>query len=412
MKLRICMVASQFQILGRATDTGYLWPLAKNLRALGHEVVVLSKKSPLKKYLVTRDEIEVFYLWEGEEGSQSQFQPFEDTVFEKFKALHQEKPFHIVHTLDRSARWISKYKTPLGIKIVCDVQATHIGQLLSILGFGEETVSSFLKTSYKVLSKYLVTYFGHDRELLRFSDGVIVNTPQQRTILERYYFYPELRTHIVPYGLDLRHLAPKLDLSEVRKKFELSEDAQVFLTASDMIEVQETENILRAFQKVAIKKPKARLLILGEGPAFKKIEYSVLNLALGQRVLMPGSLSHESISELMSLTTAFLNLGSRRTGLDSYLVEAMAQKKIIIGSEIGTLAEVIEDSVDGYLVRPADIDGLESLMLKILSDPSGMSEFGEKAFDKFITLFDPQAMVKALEAAYKSILKISPEDSK
>lgn len=408
MKLRICMISSNFPILGRATDTGYLWPLAKNLRALGHEVVVLSKRSPLKKYQVVRDEVEVFYLWEGEEGSQSQFQPFEETVYEKFKALHQEKPFHIVHTLDRSARWVAKHKSALGIKVVCDVQATHIGQLLSILGFAEETVSSFLRTSYKVLTKYLTTYFGHDRELLRSSDGFIVNTPQQRTILERYYFYPEFKTHVVPYGLDLRHLTPKLDLSEVRHKFNLSEEAQVFLTASDMIEVQDTENILRAFQKVAIKKPKARLLILGEGPAFKKIEYMVLSLALGQRVLMPGSLSHESISELMSLATAFLNLGSRRTGLDSYLVEAMAQKKIIIGSEIGTLAEVIEDGVDGYLVRPADIEGLETLMLSILSDSGRMTEFGEKAFEKFITLFDPQAMVKALEDAYKSILRITP----
>ena len=64
-QLNICLIAYHFPILGRATDHGFLWPIAKGLAQRGHKVTVIAAKSPLGKAEVHRDGVRVFYLHEG-----------------------------------------------------------------------------------------------------------------------------------------------------------------------------------------------------------------------------------------------------------------------------------------------------------------------------------------------------------
>ena len=40
-KLNICFVAKKFPIMGRASEHGFLWPIAKGLAQKGHKVTVL-----------------------------------------------------------------------------------------------------------------------------------------------------------------------------------------------------------------------------------------------------------------------------------------------------------------------------------------------------------------------------------
>lgn len=53
----------------------------------------------------------------------------------KFQELHRTTPFHILHLMDNSGRWIAKYKHKLKICVATDVEATHICSTFSpILG--------------------------------------------------------------------------------------------------------------------------------------------------------------------------------------------------------------------------------------------------------------------------------------
>src|SRR5690606_14697062 len=137
--------------------------------------------------------------------------------------------------------------------------------------------------------KFLTTFYGGDQRLLSTADGIFVTNPQQRIILERYYLYPDFHTYTVPYGIELGDLTPKEKSFELRKSLGLPENAHIALTISDMTDVQELMPLLRAFEKVAIKKPNSYLILVGNGPKFKDIEFEVLNLALGSRVIMPGA---------------------------------------------------------------------------------------------------------------------------
>jgi 1,2-diacylglycerol 3-alpha-glucosyltransferase len=284
------------------------------------------------------------------------------------------------------------------------VEATQMSQIFSILGMAHETVKSILTTSIAVAYKFLSTYFGGDRELLNTADGVFVTSPQQRIFLERYYLYPDFHTYTVPYGIELGDLSPKEESLDLRKKFSIPESANILLTITDMNEPEEVVNLLRGFERVAVKKPNCFMVIIGNGPYWKEIEFELYQLALGSRVIMTGALTAEEISAWISTSDAYVNLSSRTTGFEPSMIEAMAQKKVIIGSEMSPIANVVEDGVDGFLIRPVDTEALAHLLIEIFSGLLPITEIGQKARSKVIDLFDTHKMIGSIEEAYQKIL--------
>ncbi|MBX3039737.1 MAG: glycosyltransferase family 4 protein [Bdellovibrionaceae bacterium] len=400
--LHICLVGQRFQILSRATDSGFLWPIAKGLAQQGHKVTVISNRSPLGREEVERDGVKAYYLQEG--SSPYSGMSFTNAAYQKFLELHRQEPFHIVHSLDDSGRRIGRHRKELKIAMAYDVEATQMSQLFSILGMSQETAGSLLTTYAALVYKFLTTYFGRDRKLLRTADGMFVTNPQQRFLLERYYLYPDLHTYTVPYGAEFGEFSSRETPSELRKKWNLPDHAQIAVTLSDMNEVRELIPLLRAFEKVAIKKPNAYLVLLGTGPNFKKIEFEVLNLALGGRVLMPGAVKSSELIDSIFMGDVFINLSSRSTGFEPSVLEAMANKKVLIGSEVSPLSNLIEDGVDGFLIRPADSESLANLLLEIFAGSLPAQEIGERARRKVLDYFDPQKMVRSTTDAYQKIL--------
>ena len=78
----------------------------------------------------------------------------------------------------------------------------------------------------------------------------------------------------------------------------------------------------------------------------------------------------------------------------------MAQKKIIIGSEVSPMATIVEDGRDGFLIRPADVPGLAALLLQIFDGQIGTVGIGENARQKILDIFDTNKMVDQTLGAY------------
>lgn len=400
--LNICLVGQKIKILSRKTDHGFVWPIARGLTLSGHQVTIVSTKSPIGKPELTRDGVMAYYLLEGMRSASTL--DFKKIAYRKISALHAQNRFHIVHSLDDSALPLAQNKKNLGINVAFDVEATHLSRLFAILGRRRETLQSQFSNLTSLGYEFLANYFSSDRTLLKNSDGIFVTNPQQRIILERYFLYPDYHMYTVPYGIDVGDLSPKDQSHDLKTKLGLSLSSQIAVTVSDMTDKEEMTNILRAFEKVAIKKPNAHLIMIGFGPAFKKIEFEMLSLALGGRVTMTGALSTDEVLDYILLGDVFIDLGSKSTGFEPTLIEAMAQKKIIIGSEVSPMVNVVEHGVDGFLLRPADTTSLTQLILAIFSGAIQRQEIGERARAKVINMFDAKRMVSGMLDAYQQIL--------
>jgi glycosyltransferase involved in cell wall biosynthesis len=402
-KIRICLVGQKISVLSRSTDTGLLWPLARGLTERGHDVTIISTSTPLKRPEIFRDGIRAFYLNEGQ--PQYKTIKFADAAHRKMQSLHQENPFHIVHSLDQSGYKIGRNKENLNVSMAYDVEATHMAQLFSILSENQSSFQNMINTSFKLVFRFLKNYFLYDRPLLLSADGIFVTTPQQRLILDRYFLYPDFHTYTVPYGINLGDLAPKSESDNFKAKLHIPDESSIILAISDFTSTHEVKPLLKAFEKVVLKKPNTYLLLLGSGPQWKNVEYEMLKLALGSRVIMPGYVTAEEMLDCILSSPIYVDLSSRSTGLEPSLIEAMAQKKVVIGSELSPISEIIEDGVDGFLVRPADVDTLALLLDKLINGNEINKELlGEKARHKVIDVFNRQKMIDSLINAYSQIL--------
>jgi glycosyltransferase involved in cell wall biosynthesis len=396
--MNICLVSKRFPLLSPSGDVGFLWPIARGLVRQGFSVSVLTWRNREKLEFVERDGVKAYFL--GHQAG-ANLEHFPELVLQKFETLHRQNPFHLMHSLDAAGLQVGLRRKEFGVAMVYDIDATHIAQVYSILGMSQETLGSLLKTSFTVAWNFLRTYYKHDRHLLKTADALFVHSPQQRLMLERYYMYPDRRIFTVPFGLEVEDLSPRERSEELMKKLNLPLNSQICVTVTDMSELGEMRNLLWAFERVAIKKPTARLIVVGTGPLKKEIEFEMLQLALGSRVIFAGEVPSSQLTDYIALADVFVNLSARSSGIEQSLLEAMAQKKVIVGSEVSPLANVVEDGVDGFLIRPADTFTLSELLLQLFSGSIATRQMGEHARQKVLNLFDAEKMLGQTIMAYK-----------
>jgi 1,2-diacylglycerol 3-alpha-glucosyltransferase len=395
--LRICLIGARFPILSKAADEGFLWPVARGLAQRGHEVTIIAWQNPKRLPFFGSDNVEAFFLGEGPRAKRKDFP---DRAYRQFLELHRKKPFDIVHSLDESGRLIAKNRKSLGVVVSYDVGATQMSQLVAISAMAQDTVGSLLRSGVAIFYKYVTTFWGNDRELLRTADSVFVTTPHQAKILEQYYLYPEYRTFVVPYGMEYVDISPRPRLAELSQKLGLPTAGKSIVTVSDMSDLNEHLGLLRAFQKLVVKKPSVRLIIVGNGPVWRELRYEILNLALGSKVICTGAVPSEDLPDYINLADIYVNLSSRTSGFEPAMLEAMALEKVVIGSELSPVATVIEDKVNGFLIRPADEQALFNLLMDMATDQMSTADIGARARVKVMDLLDGEKMVGHLLDGY------------
>lgn len=410
LPLRIAIIAPKFPITSHSNIYGLIWPILKTLAKKGHQIVVFSWSSPIGEPKIIIDDVTILFLGDAVKGKT--IQDFPHLIYNVFVKEHSEHPFHIILSLSRDGLPLARKRKKLKVATIFDVQASHMEQIFKFIGMSTDSVSSRIRNGLKISYTFLKNYLNYDRHLLNAADGLFVTSTQQQIVLERYYLYPQTRIFTVPYGIDIHDLSQREKSETLKKQLNIPQNCKVAVTISDMLEKGEMIHILRAFQKVAVKKPNSKLLVIGHGPQFKAIEFEMLNLALASRVVFLGNLPPFEVSDYVDLADVFISLHNKSINNDTPTLEALSQKKIVIGSEVSALSNIIENTKDGFLIRPADSFGLSELIIDIFSHPEHYVHVGENARQKILSLFDHKKLVEQMESAFFKVLLLTRRHGK
>ena len=111
--------------------------------------------------------------------------------------------------------------------------------------------------------------------------------------------------------------------------------------------------LVRALPALLKKHPQLRLLLVGGGPQEETIKALVNELGLEDKVIMPGRVDHQLVQDYYNLVDIFVypRLSMRLTDLVTPLkpLEAMAQGRLVIASDVGGHKELIHDGETGVL---------------------------------------------------------------
>ncbi len=118
--------------------------------------------------------------------------------------------------------------------------------------------------------------------------------------------------------------------------------------------------------------PDIRLLLVGGGPQEALIKDKVKALNLEEQVIFTGRVPHDEVQAYYNQVDAFVypRLSMRLTELVTPLkpLEAMAQGRLVIASDVGGHKELIDDRKTGYLFKADDVNALAGTVNELLND--------------------------------------------
>ncbi len=139
--------------------------------------------------------------------------------------------------------------------------------------------------------------------------------------------------------------------------------------------------VIEALKDLRDKIPNIHLLLVGGGPQENNLKQQVKNLGLNDIVTFTGRVPHSEVQEYYNLVDilVYARHKMRLTDLVTPLkpLEAMAQGKIFIASDVGGHKELIEDGVNGTLFKAEDKESLTSTIKNMLGNKDNWQQIKE-----------------------------------
>lgn len=271
-------------------------------------------------------------------------------------------------------------------------------------------IGALLKRKFKI--PLIITIHGSDlfplknsffRKLQQFSfahaDIITVNSDAtKKEVLSRF---PWLRSKVreIPMGVDVNHFKPRA----IKKPLTLT-DSKVILFVGRLSDQKGLQYAIEAMPFVLKKEPKAKLLIIGEGPYKQELENQIFKKNVGNAVQFLGPLTQEEIAYHHNICDAFIlpalsnTTGTEALGLS--LLEAMASGCAVIGTKIGGIPTIIENGENGLLIDQKNPEQLAKATLDILKNKKKAQEMGENGAAFVRKHYSWETVVKEFLKAY------------
>ena len=205
--------------------------------------------------------------------------------------------------------------------------------------------------------------------VLRRADALVcICEGLKREILHRGV--PAERVTVVPNGVDTAQLAfARPRDAQLAAQFSLGPDPVIGFIGS-LYAYEGIDLLTRALSLLRARGVGVNCLIIGGGPEESAIKKRIGELGLEQRMLAIGPVPHGDIGRYYSLID-LLVYPRRRTRLTELVtplkpLEAMAQGRLVLASNIGGHREMIRDGKTGILFPPDSAEAIASAISRLL----------------------------------------------
>lgn len=221
--------------------------------------------------------------------------------------------------------------------------------------------------------------------------------------------YPELKNRIsvIHNGIDLSEFEKALLRFSAQEKqkirtvqFKSEADDFIIECIAALHPRKGLKYLIEAFKKVAETIPKAKLVILGEGPQENELKKLIKNLDLDNKIVLLGF--QKNIPKLLKSSDLFI-LPSIKEAFGLVLLEAMACQLPVIASNVGGIPEIINDHKNGELVPPANIQVLADKIIEIYKNKAQREKIAFLG-NHDVKKFDAKEMAQKTENVYNKIL--------
>jgi colanic acid/amylovoran biosynthesis glycosyltransferase len=150
----------------------------------------------------------------------------------------------------------------------------------------------------------------------------------------------------------------------------------------------------------------AHFHIIGDGPGFSRLLYTISDLNLTGKVHLHGRLTPLEVRDRLQRSNAFL-LSSVSEGISNAVLEAMACGLPVVSTDCGGMREAITDGKDGFLVPVRDPEAMAVALARLAMDPELSRRLGQAARQRIIEEFTLDGQIGKFIELYQEVIKNS-----
>jgi glycosyltransferase involved in cell wall biosynthesis len=132
--------------------------------------------------------------------------------------------------------------------------------------------------------------------------------------------------------------------------------------------------LISALLRIINQQPDVRLLLVGGGFQDENLRRMATKLGIADRVVFTGRVPHDEVNRYYNLIDVLVypRLSMRLTDIVTPLkpLEAMAQGRLVVASDVGGHREMIADGKTGILFRAGDEADLADKVVRLLREPA------------------------------------------
>ncbi|CDF57737.1 glycosyltransferase [Thermobrachium celere] len=282
---------------------------------------------------------------------------------------------------DKSGRLMA-----IGIKkIVRDINKEFKFDIIhSHVALPDGYAGMIINQKYKV--PHVVTIHGQDfqntiyksekckKQLFKVLDNVdyiITVSNKLKKIVEGESFYSKIVT--INNGIDKEIIVNQFKPRQSDNKIKIVSVSNLKKTKGLQYNLYALERLVRKYKDVYYD-------IIGEGEYKSELKRLVDELGLVNNVRFLGKMDHSKVISILKNYDIF-SLPSYKEGFGMVYLEAMAQGLPVIAVKGEGIEDVINNSINGFLVERENIDELEKVLEKLVLDTNLRISIGKKALE-------------------------------
>jgi phosphatidylinositol alpha-1,6-mannosyltransferase len=206
------------------------------------------------------------------------------------------------------------------------------------------------------------------RQVWQNATPMIVKCQEEADMI--HVFAPDLALEIIPNGADLAGFIPVM-LTDTPGSLNV-------ICVARLIERKGQHHLLQAVKPLNDEGLDVHLELVGTGDSLSAYQRLARSLGIERKVQFSGYIPREEIAAHYSRADVFV-LPSYNEGMSLAALEAMAAGLPLVLTRTGGTQDLVEEGVNGFVIKWGDIDALASALRKLAKDQELKRRMGMKS---------------------------------
>ncbi len=246
---------------------------------------------------------------------------------------------------------------------------------------------------------------------LQHTDGIIVGNLDGSNILRQRGYQNTLK--VMPQlGVDETLFYPTCKDADLSRKSCIEPTDFVVGFVGRFVEEKGLLTLAKAL--AGLKQMPWKWLLVGQGKLRSQIVAKSIKWGISDRIIWVESISHEEVPAYINLMNCLvlpsqtsykfktLTTVGWKEQFGHVLIEAMACKVPVIGSDCGEIPHVIGDA--GLVFPEGNADKLRECLQQLIERPELVADFGDRGYHRVMNNYTNQALAEQLLEFYKELL--------